>query len=49
MTEQELRVAALSAAAHAWAGLTSMSGKRSEAVLSTADRFLEWLKESTDG
>lgn len=49
MTEQELRAAALSAAAHAWAGLTSMRGNRSAAVLATADEFLKWLKEGTDG
>lgn len=46
MTEQELRATALMASAQAWAGLTSMRGDRSAAVLASADSFLKWLKAS---
>jgi hypothetical protein len=48
MTEQELRVIALQAAATAWSGLTSAGGHRSIAVLPTADAFLAWLKRVED-
>ena len=38
----ELRAVALTAAAHAWAGISAIRD-RDESVLATADRFLAWL------
>jgi len=46
MEEQELRIAALQAAAQSWAGVTAGgAGGRTKDMLKAACDFLEWLKE----